>query len=284
MTERIEITEVGPRDGLQNEDQIASTAAKIALVSALADAGAPRIEVSSFVRPGILPQLADAEEVFADIERRPGTIYSALVPNARGWQRAAACRVDEIAVITAASATFSERNTNIDIDGSLARIADVLLETRAAGIRVRGYVSCVIACPYEGPTDPAAVRVVVDRLVDAGVDDIALGETLGVAGGDDIERLYEGLAGVLAPEDSVLHLHDTRGQALECVKRGVGLGVRRFDAACGGLGGCPFAPGAAGNLATEALVEWAEGQGISTGIDAAAVTAAVMSVRTSMCS
>ncbi|MCA9284838.1 MAG: hydroxymethylglutaryl-CoA lyase [Phycisphaerales bacterium] len=263
----VRITEVGPRDGLQNEKELVQTTDKIRFVELLAEAGFPEIEVTSFVNPRWVPQLADAAEVLAAVPRRGGLIRSALVPNGKGLERALLAGVDKIAVFTAASEAFSQRNTNATIEESLVRVREVVGGAKAAGLPVRGYVSCVVACPYAGPIEPAQVRTIVDRLLGIGVDEIDLGETIGVAAPADIERLYDGLQGVLAPEASTLHLHDTRGGGLACAFRAMQIGVRSFDASCGGLGGCPFAPGAAGNLATEDLLHLCHRSGIRTGID-----------------
>jgi hydroxymethylglutaryl-CoA lyase len=264
---QIQITEVGPRDGLQNQPKHISTQKKIELIDALSKTGLKTIEVSAFVHPKWIPQLSDADEVFAGIQRVVGVKYTALVPNDRGWSRALTSGVDEIAVLAAASETFCQRNTNTSIDGAIQRIRPITEHAKACGIEVRGYISCVIACPYEGPTDAAKVRMLTEQMLDIGITTISLGETIGVAKPIDIRRLYDALDGVLSPEDSVLHLHDTHGNALACATEAMQCGVFQFDTSCGGLGGCPYAPGAAGNLATEDLVSYAHQQGIETGID-----------------
>ena len=263
----IRVTEVGPRDGLQNESVVVPVADKIAFIDRLSRSGPAEIEVSSFVSPEWVPQLADAEAVFAGITRVPGVVYSALVPNEQGLRRALAAGADKVAHLTAASESFCLRNTNASIDETFGRLAPIVAGARAAGIAVGGYISCVVSCPYEGPTDPNQVREVAARLIDAGVNEIDLGETLGVAVPDDIERLYEGLDGVVQPAQTTLHLHDTRGTALACAAAAIRIGVRRLDASCGGLGGCPYAPGAAGNLATEDLVYFCDRMGYGTGMD-----------------
>ena len=264
---RIHITDVGPRDGLQNQAEPISTKTKIALVDALSQTGLERIEASAFVHPKWIPQLADADEVFAGITRRNDVKYTALVPNDRGWNRALSAGVDEIAVLTAASETFCKRNTNTTIKGAMRRIEPIVEHATVCGIGVRGYVSCVIECPYEGKTDLLVVRDIVSQMLALGIQDIALGETIGVAQKKDIQLLYNALDGVLSPTDSILHLHNTMGTALDCAAEAMECGVVRFDASCGGLGGCPYAPGAAGNLATEDLVDFAHRKGIETGID-----------------
>jgi len=278
----IRLTEVGPRDGLQNESRPIPTAAKIQFVDALSAAGFAEIEVSSFVSPRWVPQLADATEVFEGIARRDGCVYSALVPNMQGLERAVAARVDKVSVFLAASETFSKRNINASIADSLERVKPVIAAARASALPVRGYVSCVVRCPYEGAVSGAMVRRVVSELLASGADEIDLGDTIGAAAPDDIDRLFDALEGVLPPEDAVLHLHDTRRMALACAYRAMQLGVTRFDASAGGLGGCPYAPGALGNVATELLCALADGCGIETGVDAAAVEAAGRSVKAAL--
>ncbi|MDG2201667.1 MAG: hydroxymethylglutaryl-CoA lyase [Phycisphaerales bacterium] len=263
----IRITDVGPRDGLQNEQTTLSVEAKIDLVNRLARSGVAEVEVSSFVNPQWVPQLADAAEVFAGIERVDGVTYSALVPNMQGWERARAAGVDRIAVFTTASETFAQRNTNCTIAESLERFAPVVEAARAAGVGVRGYVSCAVACPYEGPVDPKAVRNVSAALLDLGIDELDLGDTIGVAVVEDIDRLLAACASIVEPSQLSLHLHDTGRGALACCLHAMQCGVRRFDASCGGLGGCPYAPGASGNLATEDLVGMCRAIGVETNVD-----------------
>jgi hydroxymethylglutaryl-CoA lyase len=263
----IRITEVGPRDGLQNEAGVVSADDKVAFVDLLSAAGVSEIEVSSFVSPRWVPQLGDAEEVCAGIRRENGVVYSALVPNERGMERALEAKVDKVAHFTAASETFCERNTNATIAETIDRLKSVVALARPAGLPVRGYISCIVACPYEGPIEPRQVRDVAARLLDAGVDEITLADTIGVAGPIDIEQVYDGLSDLVGPADTALHLHDTRDTALACAMRAMQLGVRRFDSACGGLGGCPYAPGATGNLATEDFVYLCNHMGMETGVD-----------------
>ncbi len=272
----VRITEVGPRDGLQNEAAIIAAADKIALVDALSAAGFPEIETTSFVSPKWVPQLADAAEVMAGVERRPGTIYSALVPNEKGLARALEAGAQKLSIFTAASESFCGRNLNASIAESIDRFAPVIAAARDGGLPLRGYVSCVVECPYEGRIAPTAVLDTVRRLLDAtdGAVEIALGETLGVAVPDEIDRVLDAVSAAVPIPEIDLHLHDTRGFALACVDRALSLGVRAFDASCAGLGGCPYAPGAAGNLATEDLLAFLERGGWATGIDAAAVDAA----------
>lgn len=263
----IRITEVGPRDGLQNEPDTVSTADKIAFITALSRSGVAEIEVSSFVSARWVPQLGDAAEVFAGIDRVPGVVYSALVPNLKGFEAAASCGVEKVAVFTAASETFNRRNINASIAESIERFAPVVNQAKAQAMIVRGYVSCAVACPYEGQVAPNAVADVVRRLLDLGVDEIDLGETIGVAAPTDISRLYDAVGRVVAPSRTTLHLHDTRGTALACLVRALELGIQSFDSSTGGLGGCPFAPGAAGNLATEDVVYCLERMGVQTGVN-----------------
>tara|TARA_B100001964_G_scaffold221614_1_gene265799 strand:+ start:81 stop:947 length:867 start_codon:yes stop_codon:yes gene_type:complete len=267
LPKQIQITEVGPRDGLQNQATLISTKKKIELVDALSITGLNSIEVTSFVHPKWIPQLSDADEVFAGIQRHENVKYSALVPNERGWSRALAAGIDEVCVLAAASESFSMRNTNTSIEGALKRILPIAEHATACGIDVRGYISCVTACPYEGKTNVKVVRLIAEQMLDMGITTIALGETIGVAVPSDIRKLYDALDGVLLPEESVLHLHNTQGNALDCVNEAIKCGVVQFDSSCGGLGGCPYAPGAAGNLSTEDLVIFAHNQGIETGID-----------------
>lgn len=267
----VRITEVGPRDGLQNEPGVVSTDSKVAFIDRLSAAGLPEIEVTSFVSPKWVPQLADAEEVLQRIVRREGTLYSALVPNERGLERVLAVGIDKVAVFTAASESFARRNINATIAESVERFRPVVAAAHAAGRTVRGYVSCAVACPFEGPIPAPRVATTSRMLLDLGCDEIDLGDTIGVATPGDMERLLAAHADVVPMERITLHLHDTRGTALACAWRAISLGVRSFDASCGGLGGCPYAPGATGNLATEELVYACEGSGLATGVDLAAL-------------
>jgi hydroxymethylglutaryl-CoA lyase len=264
---RVRITEVGPRDGLQNEPRIVPTSEKVAFVNLLSAAGVAEIEVSSFVSPKWIPQLGDAAEVFAHINRRPRVVYSALVPNEQGFDAAMTAKVDKIAVFTAASETFSRKNTNASIAETLERFAPVLRRAAESRLPVRAYISCAVACPYEGAIAPAKVREVAAKLLDLGAEEIDLGDTIGVAVPTDIDAMYQGLDGLLEPRQTTLHLHDTRGTALACACRALELGVRSFDSSCGGIGGCPFAPGAMGNIATEDLAYTFDRMGFATGVD-----------------
>ncbi|MEZ5420818.1 MAG: hydroxymethylglutaryl-CoA lyase, partial [Vicinamibacterales bacterium] len=250
------------------------TADKVRFVDALAHAGHRVIEVSSFVSPRWVPQMADAAEVFAAITRRPGVRYTALVPNRAGLVRAIAARVDEVAVFAAASESFSVRNINQSIDESLARYADVIAEALAAGLRVRGYVSCAFGCPFEGPIAPAAVGRVTRALLEAGAYEVAVSDTIGVGHPGQVQQLLAALGADLPLAQVALHFHDTRGTALANVLAGLDAGITTFDAAAGGLGGCPFASGASGNLATEDLLYVLDGLGVDTGVSLAGVAAA----------
>jgi isopropylmalate/homocitrate/citramalate synthase len=274
MSGRLRITEVGPRDGLQNEREIVPVEAKVALVDALSAAGFPEIEVTSFVSPKWVPQLADAAEVLARIARRPGTLYSALVPNEKGLDAALAAGVGKVAVFTAASEAFCGRNLNATVSESIARFAPVVRRAREAGLPVRGYVSCAVRCPFEGPVAPRKVAEVSRALLGLGVTELDLGDTIGAAVPGDLEPLLAAHAGFASPGEITIHLHDTRGTALACAFRAIELGVRSLDASCGGLGGCPFAPGATGNLATDELVYAVSGSGFATGVDLAALLGA----------
>ncbi len=274
MAEHLTIFEVGPRDGLQNEARAIATADKIRLVDALSACGLRRIEVTSFVNPRLVPQMADAAEVMAGISRAPGTTYAALTPNQRGAEAAIASRANEIAVVAAASETFSQRNINCSIAESLARFAPVAGLASAAGIPLRGYVSCVTDCPYEGGVDPEAVARVAAELLALGCHEIALGETLGRGTPDQVDAMLQAVVAVVPPAQLAGHFHDTAGRALDNIGVALRHGLRVFDAAAGGLGGCPFAPGAAGNVATERVEAFARAQGFQTGIDPAALAAA----------
>jgi hydroxymethylglutaryl-CoA lyase len=272
---RVTVYEVGPRDGLQNEPETLPVDARVAFVDQLTDSGLQAIEVGSFVSPKAIPQLADTEEIYRRIHRARGTRYPALVPNVRGLERAIECGVREIAVFTAASETFNRHNINAGVDESIERFRPVVARAAQEKIRVRGYVSTAFGCPYEGPISPDAVREVVHKLLDLSVDEISIGDTIGVATPagvfEVIESLYDsGVSrGVLA-----LHFHDTRGTALANVYAGLACGIQIFDSSAGGLGGCPYAPGAAGNLATEDLLYLLEGLGIETGVSLQGVVAA----------
>jgi hydroxymethylglutaryl-CoA lyase len=263
---KVTIVEVGPRDGLQNERVAISSADKIAFVDRLSDAGHQVIEVSAFVSPKWVPQMADAAEVFAGIRRRPGTRYTALVPNRQGLERAIAAGVSDVAIFAAASETFSRRNINQSVDESLVGYAAVCADARAAGLRVRGYLSTCFVCPFEGPIDPRRVAEISGRLLEIGVYEVAISDTIGAATPGDVLRVLGATSVRLPVQQTALHFHDTRGTALANVLAGLDFGVTTFDSSAGGLGGCPFAPGAAGNLATEDLLFMLNGLGIETGV------------------
>ena len=270
----VRVTEVGPRDGLQNERATVPVADKVAFVDALVAAGFPEVEVTSFVSPKWVPQLADAAEVMRAVRRRAGTVLSVLVPNERGLEGAIAAKADKVSVFVSATDGFSRKNVNASVQECLARLEPVVRAARAAALPVRGYVSCVVRCPFDGAVEPAAVRAVSERLLAMGCTEIDLGDTIGAAVPDDIERLLAGMAPLLAPADITLHLHDTRGEAAACVRRALACGVRSFDSSAAGLGGCPYAPGAPGNLATETLLATIESAGLRHGVNAAAVATA----------
>ncbi len=270
----VRIVEVGPRDGLQNEKAPIPTETKIALVDALSEVGYDEIEVSAFVSPKWIPQLADASEVFAGIRRRPGVTYSALVPNQQGLDRALEARVGKIAVFTAASETFNRKNVNAGIDESIERFAPVVPRALAEKVRVRGYISTAFWCPYEGKVEPAAVVKVAQQLLDLGVEELSIGDTIGKAVPEEVDRLLDRLLDA-APQDQIaLHFHDTYGTAIANSLAGYARGVTIFDASVGGVGGCPYAPGAAGNVATEALVEALRRSGAEISLDTGVLTAA----------
>jgi hydroxymethylglutaryl-CoA lyase len=271
LPSRIQIVEVGPRDGLQNEAARLPTAGKIAFVDRLSAAGHTVIEVSAFVSPKWVPQMADAAEVFAGIARRPGVRYTALVPNLAGLARARDARVDEIAIFAAASETFSRRNINQSIEESLSTYRQVCDEARAAGLRVRGYLSTCFGCPFEGAVAPARVADVAGRLFDLGVYEVAVSDTIGVAHPGQVPVVIGEVTKKVPLASLALHFHDTRSTALVNVFAGMQAGVTTFDSSAGGLGGCPYAPGAAGNLATEDLLYMLDGLGIQTGVDLAGV-------------
>jgi hydroxymethylglutaryl-CoA lyase len=279
---RVTVVEVGPRDGLQNEAAIVPTAAKVRFIEMLAAAGLPVVEATSFVHPAAVPQLADADEVLPAIVRRPGVRYPVLVPNMRGMERAVAAGADAIAVFTAASEAFAQANIRMTIAESLEAFAPVMAAARSAGMWTRGYVSTAFGCPYQGDVDPAAVADVAVALAELGCDQISVGDTIGVAEPDGVGRVLQPLLERLPAERLALHLHDTRGRAIDNAEAGLHLGITTFDASASGLGGCPFAPGAPGNLATETLVSWLHGLGIETGVDEPALLDASAYIRSQL--
>jgi hydroxymethylglutaryl-CoA lyase len=274
LPSKVTVVEVGPRDGLQNEAATISSADKIAFVDRLTQAGFSVIEVSGFVSPKWVPQLADAADVFAGITRQPGVRYTALVPNLAGLERAQAAGVTEVAIFAAASETFSRRNINQSIAESLSTYSAVCARAAAAGIRVRGYVSTAFGCPYEGEVPPSRVAEVSGALLDMGVFEVAVSDTIGIAHPGQVPVIIEQVAARVPLDRIALHFHDTRGTALANVLTALQLGVTTFDASAGGLGGCPYAPGATGNLASEDLIYMLDGLGIVTGVVLAALVEA----------
>ena len=267
LPDKVSIYEVSPRDGLQNEAAPIPLAAKQRLVEALLAAGIERLELTSFVSPRWVPQLADADELVRGVSARPGVTLSALCPNAKGFERAKAVGLHEIAVFLSASETHNKKNTNKTVDQSIDTFSDVVPPALEAGMRVRAYVSTVWGCPYEGDVDPARSLAITQRLLALGCYQVSLGDTIGVGTPLQTRKLCERFLAEVPAEKLALHLHDTRGTALANALVGLELGVRDFDSSVAGLGGCPYAPGAAGNLATEDLVYMLHGMGIQTGID-----------------
>ncbi len=267
LPKRVRVVEVGPRDGLQNEKAQIPTEAKIRFIDLLSAAGFGIVEATSFVSPKAIPQLADASEVMAGITRHAGVNYPVLVPNQKGMERALAAGARSVAVFTAASETFTRHNINATIAESFENFRLVLEIARREGVPVRGYISTVFGCPYEGAVPPARVLEVAQRLLELGVDDLSLGDTIGVATPNQVVDVVTLLARQMPLEKLGLHFHDTRGTALANVLTGLQLGVTTFDTSAGGLGGCPYAPGAAGNLATEDLLYMLHGLGIETGVN-----------------
>ena len=276
MAEReVRIYEVGPRDGLQNEQRAVPTEAKLHFIALLADAGLREIEATSFVSPKAVPQLADADELMRGLERRPGVRYPVLVPNERGMSRALEAGADAICLFTAASEPFVQHNIGMSIAESMTAFAPVMARVREGGLWSRAYVSTAFGCPYQGEVSEAAVVGVAEELMQLGVDEVSIGDTIGVAGPADVRRVVGALlhAGI-PPQRLAMHFHDTRGTALANVTAALELGIRAFDASSGGTGGCPYAPGAAGNLATEDLVYLLEREGLAHGVALEGVLAA----------
>ena len=267
MPEFVEIFEMGPRDGLQNEKRLIPAADKIALVDLLSRAGFRRIEVTSFVSPKWVPQMADAAEVLAGITRRPGVRYAALTPNLKGYEGARSARADEVAIFASASEGFSRANLNCTVAESLDRFAPVAEAARADGIPVRGYVSVVTDCPFDGPTPPANVARVTAALRDLGCYEISLGDTIGQGRPETIDAVLAAVLEEVPASQLAGHYHDTAGRAIDNIDASLARGVRVFDAAVGGLGGCPYAPGAAGNVATEKVAAHLARRGFDTGLD-----------------
>lgn len=274
MSDFVEIVEMAPRDGLQNEKVQVATADKIALVNLLSKAGFRRIEVTSFVSPKWVPQLADAAEVMAGIERRANVSYGVLTPNIKGFQRAIDVNPDWVAVFASASEGFSQANLNCTIAESLDRFRPVVSEALASGIPVRGYVSCVTDCPYDGKVMPSAVATVTRALLDMGCLEVGLGDTIGSGTPESVGAMLDAVLDIARPDQLAGHFHDTSGRALDNIEHCLARGMRIFDASAGGLGGCPYAPGAKGNVATEAVLARMTALGIETGLDADALNAA----------
>jgi hydroxymethylglutaryl-CoA lyase len=267
MADCVRVVEVGPRDGLQNEPQNVSTETKLEFIRLLADAGLKTIEATAFVSPKWIPQMADHAEVMRGLPLREGVAYPVLVPNLRGFEAAVAAGATEVAVFAAASETFSQHNINCTIAESLERFAPVFDAARPANVRVRGYLSCVLGCPYEGAIDPTRVADVAARLFDAGCYEISLGDTIGVGTPNRTKEVIAAVAERVSIQHLAGHFHDTYGQALANIYAAIDMGVRVFDSSVSGLGGCPYAPGAAGNVATEDLVDMLDGMGVQTGVD-----------------
>lgn len=264
----VRLVEVGPRDGLQNESGVVPAAIKSSFIKALSEAGFAEIEATSFVSPRWIPQLADAEEVSGQLARRDGLVYTALVPNRKGLERALACGYKRVAIFTAASEAFSQKNTNRSIAASLEEFAPLVAEARTAGASVRGYVSTAWYCPYDGRVTPPSVYQVARALLDLGVDEVSLGDTVGRAVPSEVEEVVEYLVGRgVELGQMAMHFHDTSGTALANVLRALQMGCTTFDCSAGGLGGCPYAPGASGNLASEDLLYMLHGMGYETGVD-----------------
>lgn len=267
MNDFVTIYEVGPRDGLQNEKEIIPTEDKITLINRLSEAGFRKIEAASFVSPKWVPQMADSAEVMAGIKRYPGVVYGALTPNMKGFEAAIAAKADEVAIFASASEGFSQKNINCSIEESFTRFTPLVEAAKAAGIPVRGYVSCVVACPYDGPIAPAAVATVAERLFAMGCYEISLGDTIGAGTPKTVAAMLDTVVSILPASQLAGHYHDTGGNALANVEVSLERSIRTFDSAVGGLGGCPYAPGAKGNVATGPLVERLASLGFETGIN-----------------
>lgn len=267
LPDRVRVYEVGPRDGLQNEPAAVPVATRVELVERLADCGFPAVEAAAFVSPRRVPQMEGSAEVMAGIRRRDGVAYPVLVPNLRGLEDAKAAGVDTVCLLAGASETFQRNNVNASIGESLDRAEEVAEAARAASLRVRGYVSCVLGCPYEGEVAPSAVVRVAERLAAMGCEEISLGDTIGRGTPTAARRMAEEVAARVPAERLAAHFHDTYGQALPNLLAVLGTGIATVDSAVGGLGGCPYAPGAGGNVATEDVLYMLHGMGIGTGID-----------------
>lgn len=267
LPDAISIVEVGPRDGLQNERAVLTAKDKITLINCLSNSGLKRIEAGSFVSPKWVPQMANSDQVFAGITRIDGVTYSALTPNIKGLDSAIACGADEVAIFGAASESFSQKNINCSINESLTRFEPVITKAKAHGIKVRGYVSCVLGCPYEGDISSSAVANVAKTLHDMGCYEISLGDTIGTGTPSSTQRMLDAVLKEVPASALAVHFHDTYGQALVNIYTAIHYGIATIDASISGLGGCPYAKGASGNVATEDVLYMLNGMGISTGID-----------------
>lgn len=279
MRDFVEIVEMAARDGLQNEKRLIPTADKIALIDRLSDCGYARIEATSFVSPKWVPQLADGAQVMAGIRPKNGVRYSALVPNLQGYEAALATGVDEVAIFISASEGFSQANINCSIAESLERLAPVASRAISDGLGLRGYVSCVVVCPYDGPTPPAAVADVTEKLFSLGCHEVSLGDTIGRGTPEQVGAMLDAVLVIAQAQNLAGHYHDTGGLALDNIRVSLDKGLRVFDASVGGLGGCPFAPGAKGNVDTLAVVEFLSTLGLQTGLDPARLQSAAQFAR-----
>lgn len=267
LPQAVKIVEVGPRDGLQNEPGQIATEVKVELIRQLAASGLRAIEAASFVSPKWVPQMADSAQVMAQIQRHPGVVYSALTPNLKGFEDAVAAQADEVAIFAAASEAFSQKNINCSVAESLERFAPIMEQAKAKGIPVRGYVSCVVGCPYQGEVEPQAVAKVAKALIEMGCYEVSLGDTIGVGTPNKIQQMLTAVAADISVSQLAVHCHDTYGQALANIYAALELGVSVVDSSVAGLGGCPYAKGASGNVATEDVVYLLNGLGIETGVD-----------------
>jgi hydroxymethylglutaryl-CoA lyase len=272
--QHVTLIEVGPRDGLQNESSFVPSEKKVAFINLLSQSGLSHIEVTSFVSPKAIPQLADNEVVFQSIKKNPDIHYSALVPNERGIMHAIRAGVKEIAVFTAASESFNQRNINCSIEESINRFIPVIKTAKQHNIQVRGYISCALGCPYQGEIAPLSVAKIMQKLLDLGVDELSLGDTIGVGTPRQTQLLLDVIMKNITPQQLAMHFHDTYGQAIANIYTALDYGVARFDSAVAGLGGCPYARGASGNVATEDVLYLMHGLGIHTGVDIYKIVAA----------
>jgi isopropylmalate/homocitrate/citramalate synthase len=278
----VTIVEVAPRDGLQNESRLVPTPSKVAFIEALAEAGCPVVEATSFVNPKAVPQLADADEVMRTIKRKPGVRYPVLVPNERGLDRALEVGVDAIALFAAATEAFSHANVRCSIEQSFARFQPVAQRAQENGLWMRGYVSVAFHCPYSGPVEPRAALEIVARLFELGCDEVSVADTIGTATPAEVARLLDLATQSLQVEKLALHFHDTYGRAIDNIKEALDYDISIFDSSAGGLGGCPFAPGAPGNVSTERVLGLFDELEIATGIDSAAIAAAIDQLQASL--